>query len=337
MGKSQSVSSPQFDEPLPTATPVDAPAGPPRMAPARAVSPEIESLLPPVGILPGAPPPIPQPEPGPRLALAGKEVDGLPATGSSFVMTLAVIATAMGVGALAMVPALDRNREGRERPKAVPADAPLQVVAANAAAPEQRPTGPLNAEPSTSPTRATAAVSVKPAAGHAGEAALDAQLAEVQSVLRKRDMAGAAERMRQVAASPRTEPQELRIAATAALVSAVHVFWESFGDALDKVPAGRSLQWGGQEAVVVEVSQSHLILRRAGQNLQIARSDLSDEQVKAIAESVLDGGDSRNQVSLGAFHCITEGPMSREARRLWKLAAEAGEDVSLLMSHLAAP
>jgi hypothetical protein len=258
-------------------------------------------------------------------------------------MTLAVIATAMGVGALAMIPALNAGRADRKPRLSASADTPIGTFARDAAAitPDAAAIEQVSSEGSIAaasrpPTPLpTPGAHIPPIADSDREAALDAQLAEILGLLRGRDIAGATQLLRPLAASPWPEPQAARVAQTAALVAAMDVFWGSFNDALDGAPAGRSVEWGGRESVLVEVSQSHVILRSAGQNVQIARRDLPAEAIASLAESLLDLQDPRNQVSLGAFHFVMQGPASGEARRLWHRAAEAGENVSLLLPLLA--
>jgi hypothetical protein len=338
MGTSESDGCLRFTERLPIAKPVEARAELPKMAPVRAVSPEIAAILPPVGILREAasgPPRIPQPM-VPQAAESGRKGEGLPAPGGSFVMTLAVIATAMGVGALATIAALDRDHDGHERSSAATVDTPrVKAVESD------------NNEHATLTMQAPAAgsihssldspdfVGLEAAATPAVERPLDQVLAEIEGRLRDRDIAGATTRMQEVAGQPWSEAQVARIEQTSALVSTVRSFWEGFEAALEEAPAGRSVRWGGQEAVIVEVNQSALIVRRAGMNLRVSRHELTAEDVAALAESLLDPRDARNSLSLGAFFYVTHGADSREARRLWESAAALGADVSLLLPLLA--
>lgn len=310
----------------------------PQMAPAKAVSPEIASLLPPLGILrdrPPVPPAVAQTTPA--LAFTKPNRERPSAAGSSLAMTIAIIATTMGVAALAMIPALDWRRDRPNLPNTAVADDPSRFVAADSAKDDRLPAPSLVEGPRPPKPEPPIASDDVPQAGPADDKALNTYLAEIESLLRERDVVGATAKMRLVEVQPWSERQFATIAQHAALVSAVHGFWEGFNDALNAVAAGRSVTWGGREGVVVEADASHLIIHRAGQNVRITRSEFSKELVRALAESLLDLNDPRNQVHLGAYLFVTEGPESREVRRLWENAAANGESVALLMPLLTQP
>jgi hypothetical protein len=166
---------------------------------------------------------------------------------------------------------------------------------------------------------------------------LASELAQIETLLRQRDVAGATATIERIAAGKWSERQLEQIARHSALISAAGNFWHSFERALEGVAAGRTVQWSGHPAALVEVGRTHLVVRRAGQNIRVPRDKLSVDRVLDLAEGLLDLDDPRNQVSLGAIHFIKRGADSSEARRLWESAARAGEDVSLLLPLLGAP
>jgi hypothetical protein len=244
MGTSESDGCLRLTERLPIAKPVEARAEPPKMAPVRAVSSEIAAILPPVGILREAasgPPRIPQPM-APQAAESGRKGEGLPAPGS-FVMTLAVIATAVGVGALATIAALDRDHNVRELPGAATVDPPR--VKADETENNEHATLTLQA-PATGSIHSSLdspdVVSHEATASPAVERPLDQVLAEIEGRLRDRDIAGATTRMQEVAEQPWSAAQVARIEQTSALVSTVRTFWEGFEAAMEEAPAGRSVR-----------------------------------------------------------------------------------------------
>lgn len=338
--------------------PPDAPPTGRLMQPVPAVSAEIAELLPPVGLLgrPPAPPPPAaplgptQPTPRPRPVVGPKQHSSLVRSGavpgrqqsaglSSAVMTLLLVLTATGVGAMAILPALNRRNEpstvhGRQPDLSPPPDDRSGGAIeedADIGSSEKLESAPLkvpNSGPDSRPSRSAPA-------GNAEK--LEAELESIMRHLRQRDVAAANERMAQLAAQDWPRHLVPRLQRYGALVDEIGLFLTGLQEGIDQAKAGRTINWRGRKAPIVDKTDTSVTILVDRQHVKLRRDSLSDQAVRALAEAVLDMEDPRNQVQLGAFLLLTEDADREEIRRLWNEAAMAGEDVSLLLPFLQLP
>jgi hypothetical protein len=332
------------------------------MQPAKAVSPEAAALLPPVGLLSQSrtPPPLAPTGPAEPPSTAARampaEVASSPrpsaassptplvapsrhveaqkkwvASGSSSTAwTVTMVLTAVGVGAMAIIPALsgggDKPSEVVESPE--PSGSPRE---------ERGPEAPPRVRVAGREANGTHSASASPRPDLEREAILASELAEIRRLLRERDTAAAAGRIDQLAAQAWPPTLRSRIEQYSALVSANEVLLANLQSALDQTGAGHAIRWRGRETPIVGVTDRTVTILVARRQVRLPRHSLSNEAVRALAEGLLDMNDPRNQAQLGAFLFVTEEGDHSQARRLWGQAAAAGEDVSHFLRLLQPP
>lgn len=154
---------------------------------------------------------------------------------------------------------------------------------------------------------------------------LGKQLTRARAALQKRDTDLALEILdasRVYALDPDEKAMRARLVTLADYVAE---YWDAADDRLKKISSGSEVTLSGQRIMVVEKSDTRLVLRAAGQNKTYDVNNLPIPVSIGLAESWFDRTSPTTKVFRGAMMAVTPGFETSEARRLWREAQESGE------------
>lgn len=113
----------------------------------------------------------------------------------------------------------------------------------------------------------------------------------------------------------------------AEVVSQAEEYWRGVEDGWQRLQAGQELQINGRIMIVVEIDSQKLILRDAGRNRTIARSDIPGRLAVYLANSTLQTDSASNRLLAIAFTATETDFAEKTLREQWEAAAAAGADV----------
>jgi hypothetical protein len=112
-------------------------------------------------------------------------------------------------------------------------------------------------------------------------------------------------------------------------------FWDAVEDGIELIE-NSELVMNDELMYVVDVSDSHIIVRRAGVNWQAPRDDLPAGLALAIADRWFDAEKPSTRIFRGAFYAMSWDDGARRARQEWSAARRQGlvEEVQELIALL---
>jgi hypothetical protein len=149
-------------------------------------------------------------------------------------------------------------------------------------------------------------------------------LSQARASLSSGDIAAARESLEQASSLARRPAHQQLLARLARLTDYVDGFWRASRRGLDHLEPGDVFRVGGTEAMVVEKSETRMLVFREGKHIEYLMADLSDEMLIAMANHALGPDSATSKIHQGAMMAVDEEYSSEQARKLWQAAAETG-------------